>query len=275
MSGGLTDQGVPQSPITDQTRNVTLIWRAFFVSIWNRTGGATGSISAILDSITVIPGSLLFRGIALWQGLNLGTQYKVLRAGLQFPEWDFLDGNSFGPQPQNEVYASPSGASGPPSFRALVGTDLAGVNGQYPGTATDDDANAGNIGEYIFSQVAIGAAVVLSSGVTADITSLNLSPGDWDVWGSLATAPAGTTTQSDIRGWLSTASATDPGPPNSGSYAELNTAIAAGKRQALPIGSMRVTVPAGPAQALYLSANVTFATSTLEGYGFLGARRRR
>lgn len=185
-----------------------------------------------------------------------------------------LNGDNFAPQDQGFFFASPPGG-GPAEFRQIQASDLTGVQGQFPGTTTNDNASAGNVGEYIFSEIASGSAVALTTATIADITSITLTPGDWDVWANFATAPAATTTQSLIQAWINTQSASDPTAPNNGAYLNFPLAIAAGKSLAMPIGSMRVTVQAGGNQTVYLSGAVTFSVSTLGGYGFLGARRRR
>jgi hypothetical protein len=264
--------GTPQAPIADQHGNVTAVWYSFFINLFERTGGATGGISASLDTITSLAGSILFRGASVWQGLNPAAQFKVLRMGAAFPEWDTLDGNSFGEQVQNTFFAAPATGSGNPSFRTIAGTDLDDIAGQYPGTTTNGNASAGNVGEYMSSSA---SSVSLVTATPKDIATLTLTAGDWDVWGTFASVPAGTTTQTLVKSWINTVSATDPGAPNNGAYVQLQTAIAAGLSQVFPIGSMRVTVANGDTQGIFLSADVTFATSTLTGAAFLGARRRR
>jgi len=264
---------VPGLHITDAKGNMDAVWYQFFVAIWLRTGGATGSVAIQLDSIDNNVGATLYRGATAWQGLSPGAQYTVLQMGVQFPDWGFLQGHNFGPQSQNYFLAGPSsGGVGTAAFRAINSADLDVLNGQYPGTTTNDNAGAGNIGQDISSAA---SAVSLTTATPKDITSISLSPGDWDVWGNFTSAPAGSTTQSDVRAWINTVSATDPGPPNGGCYAELQMAIAAGLSQTLPLGMMRVTIPTGPNLTVYLSAEVTFLVSTLTGGGFLGARRRR
>ncbi len=272
------NDGVPSnSPLVGPDgRTVSTAWYSFFVSLYNAIGGVGGSASALLDTLSSIPGSMLLRGVASWAGLPPGAHNTVLRMGVTYPEWDTLDGNSFAAQAPNTLFAGPTtGANAAPSFRKLASADLANVAGQIPGTGTNDNAAAGDVGEYVASQVISGAAVALGSGNAADITHITLSAGDWDVWGLISTLPAGTTTQSDIRGWTNTISATDPLPPNSGAYAETQMAIGAGLAQTLPIGMQRISVANGVNQNVYLSATVTFATSTLGAFGFIGARRVR
>lgn len=172
----------------------------------------------------------------------------------------------FQSQEPNLVLASPDGEDGGPLYRSIASGDLAGVAGEFPGTATDDSAAAGNVGEYISDEVVQAAAVVLSNGVATDVATIDLTAGDWDVWASVATTGSGAI--SSLTAWANTASATDPGAPNGGLY----LVSATGSPQ--PVGMMRVSLPAGPSTALFLSIKAGF-TGAASGYGFLGARRAR
>lgn len=145
--------------------------------------------------------------------------------------------------------------------------------GQYPGTTTNNNADAGNIGEYISSTVLAGAAVSLTTGTDANVTSISLTAGDWDVWGLVATTVAGGTTTSLAQGWISTTSATLPTIPNEGAFAYDARAIAAGGNLVMPVGMKRISLAA--TTTVYLSMRLTFAASTASGYGFIGARRAR
>jgi hypothetical protein len=96
---------------------------------------------------------------------------------------------------------------------------LAALNGQYPGNTGNLGANPGNIGEY--PTPGHGTLVPFTiSGDSYDVAHIDLLDGDWDVWGSFVSTPAGGTTQSEIRAWINTASATDPGAPNSGALCD-------------------------------------------------------
>lgn len=267
--------GLPQGPIAGKDGTPTSLWVQFFLTLWNRTGQNTGSPSLIIDNISDVPGALLYRNASAWVGLGPAAQYKALRMGAAFPEWDTLDGNSFGAQPKANFFLAPTAAAGIPAFRALVSTDLAAIAGQLPGTVTNDNAAVGNVGEYLSSQIAPGAAVPVTSGNPFDITTLSLEPGDWDVWGNIGSAPDVTTTTSQVRGWIGTVSATDPGAPNQGAYALSQSGVGAGLGTVLPVGTIRITVPAGPNLTVYLSTVMGFATSTMGAFGFLGARRAR
>lgn len=59
------------------------------------------------------------------------------------------------------------------------------------GTTTNDSAAAGSVGEVISSTVLFASAVSLTTGVGANLTSISLTAGDWDVWGSASFSTVG------------------------------------------------------------------------------------
>lgn len=263
----------PNVPAVDNAGVLNPSWYTLLYTLWARLGGANGSLSPLLDLIVATPGALIVRGVSIWQGLAAGARYRVLRMGVSQPEWDLLDGNSFGAVNENLFFASPAAtASGIPSFRQVATADFAPVAGQFPGVNTAEDALAGNVGEYLASQVNVGAAIVLANGTPADIASISLPAGDWDAWANLSTAPTAGAAQTSISGWISATSATDPNPPNSGAYAQIQTAFATSGRQTLAVGQTRFSL--ATTTTIHLSATVAF-TGAVSGYGFLGARRRR
>lgn len=265
--------GVPTSPLVGAGGTPTPVWYQFFVTLFNRTGGALGSLSVQLDTISSALGSILYRANSGWVGLGIGAAGRVLKVVGGLPTWSQLDGASFANQAAASFFAAPSGAPGQASFRLVASADLVSVAGQFPGTTSGGDASAGKVGEELTAEVDPGSAVSLVSGASKDICSRALTAGDWDVWATVGSAPAGGTTTSLIKAWLSTTSATDPGAPNSGAYLSLNLPIGAGLGQVLPVGKIRISMSA--TTTVYLSTNMTFATSTMAAYGFLGARRVR
>lgn len=141
------------------------------------------------------------------------------------------------------------------------------------GTTTNNNANAGSVGEFISSTVLVGSAVALTSGTQANITSISLTAGDWDVSGTIATNPNAATAMSALVGAISTTSATLTTPPYAGGGALLSTAFNTGAGQVLPIGTTRLSLSATTTVFLVVQAFFTVNTST--AYGFIGARRRR
>lgn len=142
------------------------------------------------------------------------------------------------------------------------------------GTNTNDDAATGYVGELITSSVASGSAVSLSTGTAADVTSITLTAGDWDVWGDIQFLSAATTTITSGSASISTTSAT--GDFTAGYFGNFNypsgTVLGVSNTTA-KAGVRRMTVSSNT--TVYLVAFQTFGTSTLKGWGFLGARRRR
>jgi len=146
--------------------------------------------------------------------------------------------------------------------------------GQIPGTTTNGNATAGNVGEYISSQILSGSAVSLTTATPANVTSISLTGGDWDVWGTVAFVANVLTTATIFEGGINTTSATLPTPPGSGAYFQEALSVAAGAIEpCTPIGMTRISIAS--TTTVYLVAQSTFATNTMSVYGFLGARRRR
>lgn len=142
------------------------------------------------------------------------------------------------------------------------------------GTTTNNNANAGSVGEFISANVALGSAVSLTASTAANVTSVSLTAGDWDCRGNVWFNPAGTTTSTNNQGWISTVSATLPTPPNSG--------MQTGSTSAITVGSGGYGFQVGPGRlslsgttTVYLGAFSAFGTSTNAAYGFIGCRRVR
>ena len=141
------------------------------------------------------------------------------------------------------------------------------------GVTDGSDAVAGDVGEHKESEVLVGSAVSLVTATAKDITSLALTPGDWDVWGVIDMNPAGTTTMSSVEGWISSTSATAPTKPNKGALFHYQQSFGAGLAQDFPVPGRRFSITANT--TIYLSVKASFAVSTLSAYGFIQARRVR
>ena len=226
------------------------------------TVNGKGLITAA-SNVTVTPavGSItgLGTGVATALGVNIGTAGSFV-----------TNGGALG---------TPASGVGT-NLTALNATQLtsgtmpaARTNGHMNGTATNDNAAAGEVGEYISSTVLVGSAVSLTAGTAANITSISLTAGDWDICGNVAFQPAGSTTQSANIAWISTTSATLPTIPNSGAYAQFSVSVAAGLTVVLNAGCMRQSLSA--TTTVFLSGLANFAVSTETAYGFIGARRSR
>lgn len=136
-------------------------------------------------------------------------------------------------------------------------------------TTTNDNASAGDLGEYVESEVGFGSAISLTNATPANVTSISLSAGDWDVWGQIDISPTGTCTLA--LGWVSTTSATVPNAPNGGSYVTTDSNPVAGLFAST--GVRRYSLSG--TTTVYLSADAIFSTGTTVAYGGIYARRVR
>jgi hypothetical protein len=141
--------------------------------------------------------------------------------------------------------------------------------GQLPGTTTNDNASAGNIGEYV---TANNSGVSLSNGTPAQMAAIGLTAGDWDVWGTIMFNPAATTVANSIIGLVSLSSASAT-PIDYGCFIAVAFTATAGANQTLPTGTCRLSISSST--NVYLNQDAFFSTSTATGGGYLHARRRR
>jgi hypothetical protein len=175
--------------------------------------------------------------------------------------------------PNAALITTPNTFAGTQTFSGLiVPTGALGIRG----TVAADNPQAGSIGEVISSTVATGASIALTTVATANVTSIVLSPGDWDVDGRVCFTLASTTTMGYLSCGINTASATLP-LNNAG----VATQVGAGTNvvtdvtvdPSLSLSSVRINVSL--ATTVFLLARAKFATSTCKAYGSISARRMR
>jgi len=125
---------------------------------------------------------------------------------------------------------------------------------------------------YTSAVVVFGSAVSLTTNTQANVTSLSLGPGDWDVSGVISFKGGATTVLSYLIGSLSSTSATLDQTahrysilsPRSDSFNQASEASYA-------IGPSRFSLTA--TTTVYLVAMAGFTTSTCLAYGGINARR--
>lgn len=139
------------------------------------------------------------------------------------------------------------------------------------GTTTNDDATAGQLGEYITSSIP-GGGVGLTSNVAANITNISLTAGDWDVGGEIWFA-VGAGGAADLRGGTSATTGVIQGNPGSGGVVIHKWTFTANSTQAFSIATERFSLAA--TTTIYLVAYAFFGASTVSGYGRISARRAR
>jgi hypothetical protein len=131
------------------------------------------------------------------------------------------------------------------------------------GTTTNNNAAAGSVGEFVSNS---GSGISLSNGTSANICSISLTAGDWDVNGSILFVPS--VSASSLNAGSSSTSATLP------ATTLFNGFIVGGLGACcLPIVYQRYSLAS--TTTVYLVANASFASGTCTGYGQITARRAR
>lgn len=142
-----------------------------------------------------------------------------------------------------------------------------------PGVTTNSSAAAGIVGEYVTASIISGSAVSLTTATPANVTSISLTAGDWDVNG-VVNFLGSTISTTAVAGGLSSTTATLPTLPSTGrtDVSLFGTALA-NSAAATQTGSARFSL-AGTT-TVYLVGQCTFTGGTCTAYGMIRARRVR
>lgn len=136
------------------------------------------------------------------------------------------------------------------------------------GTTTNNDAAAGSVGEFISSIILQASAISISNGVNANITSISLTAGDWDVFGNFYALPSATF--SSVVGWSNSVSATLPDAAYRCTVGMSSSTLAS---LALSIPYRRYSLSG--TTTIYLSVQAAFGSGTATAWGGISARRVR
>lgn len=152
---------------------------------------------------------------------------------------------------------------------------VAGGSLEFPGTTTNDSAGTGLVGEYVSATVASGSAVSLTTDTPANVTSISLTAGDWDVWVTGQFGGGGTTTVGYYATSISTTSATlsTADDRRTFSYGGAATIFGGLARVTSNCGATRVSISS--TTTVYMVAQAGFGVSTMNAYGTIHARRVR
>ena len=140
------------------------------------------------------------------------------------------------------------------------------------GVVDGSNAAAGQIGEYVESVVLQGSPISLTTATNANITSISLTAGDWDVSGAVAFATSGTTSVTVLIGAFNTTSVTLPASPERFSYSTAAN-VPGSSTSVYAVPTRRFSLAA--TTTVYLIAQGSFTASTLTAYGRISARRIR
>lgn len=161
----------------------------------------------------------------------------------------------------------------------LAAADITGAGGALTaGVTNGSNAAAGQVGEVVFASVASAGMIVVSSATGANITSISLTPGDWDVSGLVYLIAGGGTAGAGVTigqcwGWTSTTSATLPSLAGAGLWVGYGGApnINVGHST----GRQRISITATTIVYLSFLAQFTGGNSQVGGWGSIYARRVR
>jgi len=146
----------------------------------------------------------------------------------------------------------------------------ASTSGLIVGTGTNDNAVAGTLGEYVSAQVLIASPVALTTATAANLTSISLTAGDWDVDGIADFVLTGATT-TDWAAGISTTTATLGAQDTYMSIPVVLTTHTDNYTQNTP--TVRLSLAA--TTTVYLIGRAAFSAGTIGGAGILRARRVR
>jgi len=172
------------------------------------------------------------------------------------------------------------------AFTSITASTTLGVTGAITpsqtagivGTTTNNNANAGSIGEVISSSVAVGSAVSITTATTATsgktVTSISLTAGDWDIFGTIGINLTAGTKFTVIAGGINTVT------NELNALYEEQLLINYGAGGLVPLNTQTYQIPTtrvsiASTTTYYLIAYAQFTVNTATGYGRITARRRR
>lgn len=138
------------------------------------------------------------------------------------------------------------------------------------GTTTNDNAASLMVGEFVSSAIASGSAVSLTTATAANITSISLTAGDWDVEGNVNFS-ASTATVTGTSAGISSTSATLPADGTEAYSGVQVTLVSEVDSVTMP----RKRISIAGTTTVYLVGKSTFSAGTVTAFGSISARRVR
>lgn len=163
--------------------------------------------------------------------------------------------------------------------------EITGVGVKVPlgiiGTATNDNATAGNVGEFVQSFIPAASAVSLSTANTAfNVTSISLTAGDWDIsamgaWTSNTVNTSSGNPYFDV--WVNSTTASYTGANLGDNYGELPvpSGLTPAVVVSIVIPAFRVSLSSTTTYYLNAASGTTYTAGFPKAYGRISARRVR
>jgi hypothetical protein len=175
-----------------------------------------------------------------------------------------------GGNPLPLLFGQGSGNVASTVFAAGISNNVFYAYNGLGGVADGSSASAGRVGEYVSSAVPVGSAVGLASGAAANVTSISLTPGDWDVAGVVSFNIVSGSVSSSTAG-IATVSSTLPSDGTAVACA-LQSA-AATTYNSIPIARKQMSVAS--TTVVYLVGTCNFSAGNVSAFGQITARRMR
>jgi len=138
------------------------------------------------------------------------------------------------------------------------------------GTTAAGNATAGYVGEFVNSLVASGSPVSLTTATPANVTSISLTAGDWDVEGNINFS-ASSATVTGTQGGISTTTASLP-TDGSEVYSGVQVTLLSEKDS---VSMPRKRINVSSTTTVFLVAQSTFSAGSVGAFGTINARRVR
>jgi len=138
------------------------------------------------------------------------------------------------------------------------------------GVTDASNSAAREVGEFVQSIILQASAVTMTNVTAANVTSISLSAGDWDVWGNISAVGAGTS-QTQVIGWVSSTSVTLPDAAHYSGASLSSGIVSASCGGSIP--SRRFNVSG--TTTIYLGAYTSLSGGTSTVCGSIYARRVR
>ena len=174
--------------------------------------------------------------------------------------------------------AGPSAVSANAGNQARLGTDnliFVPSPATIKGVTDGSDAAAGNVGEVMSASVT--TAVGLTTNVVANLATLNLTPGDWNVGGVVIFTPSGTGPNSVIAALSQTAATLPTDNDVAAGKAIMQqiwaSSMPSNKTQTTPTSLIRVSTSIP--KSVSLVALAAFGGGSVSATGYVSARRVR
>lgn len=238
-------------------------------------GSVTGTSSSLSNSKTIqIAGDIVANPV-VFNGSSDISLISSFVSGANIPSPNIFNSLISNPTITGGSISSSSISGATINSPVFSGTATGSVTSNVIQGVTDGSSAAiGYIGQIISSTIGVGSAVSLTSGTTANVTSITLTAGDWYVNGQVDYRASVSTNITVLTQGISQTSATIG---TQDTFTRLVTTVVptASNDIGLPIREQRISTSSNV--TIYLVCNTVFsgAGQTLSAYGTIEARRIR